>query len=136
MRYADNKRGQRCAMKLPKAATVTTLVGFLLAGDTRAQSSIKTLLQDELPAQAYRRALLVPGSTPSIPVVSRGKSVCNCFNVTDVAIEQHLSDSTGTAPQRLGTLQKTLNCGNNCGYCLPELQRMVRASIPKGMVVT
>lgn len=136
LRYADNKRGQRRAMKLQKNAAATTLEGFLLAGDTRAQSWIKTLLQDELPAQSYGRALLVPGSTPTVPVVSRGKPICNCFNVTDVAIDQHLSTSTGAASQRLASLQKTLNCGNNCGSCLPELQRMVRASIPKGMAVT
>jgi assimilatory nitrate reductase catalytic subunit len=38
------------------------LAGFVLAGDTSAQAWIKTLLQDELPAQAYGRLLLLPGA--------------------------------------------------------------------------
>lgn len=128
LRYADSKRGQRRAVKLVRGAVDTQLEGFMLAGDTRAQSWIKTLLQDELPAQAYGRALLVPGAKPPIAVVSRGKQVCACFNVTDVAIEAQLGHCSGSAKERLASLQSGLKCGTNCGSCVPELQRMVRAS--------
>ena len=34
----------------------------MLAGDTSAEAWIKTVLQDELPAQSYGRLLLVPGA--------------------------------------------------------------------------
>jgi assimilatory nitrate reductase catalytic subunit len=129
LRYADKKRGQRRAVKLVRGAVDTQLEGFMLAGDTSAQSWIKTLLQDELPAQAYGRALLVPGARAPIAVVSRGKQVCACFNVTDVAIEAQLGRCSGSAKERLASLQISLKCGTNCGSCVPELQRMVRASM-------
>jgi assimilatory nitrate reductase catalytic subunit len=129
LRYADARRGQRRAVNLVRGATETTLAGFMLAGDTRAQSWIKVLLQDELPAQAYGRALLVPGAKPPMAVVSRGKQVCACFNVADMAIEEQLSRCTGSASERLNSLQSRLRCGTNCGSCVPELQRMLRASM-------
>ncbi|OYT93685.1 MAG: nitrate reductase [Burkholderiales bacterium PBB3] len=135
VRYADKKRGQRRAMRLHRAGEAkgagadATLEGFLLAGDTSAQSWISALLQDEQPAQSYGRALLVPGSKPPLPVVNKGKVVCTCFNVTDVAIEEELLRCTGGAPARLAALQGALKCGTNCGSCVPQLQRMVKASV-------
>jgi assimilatory nitrate reductase catalytic subunit len=81
-----------------------------------------------LPAHSYGRALLIPGAVPPVPVVSRGQQVCACFNVTDVAITEHLA-LAGTDPvQRLASLQTSLKCGTNCGSCLPQLQRMVRGT--------
>ena len=131
LRYADKKRGQRRAVNLVHGATETTLEGFLLAGDTSAENWIKTLLQDELPARAYGRALLVPGAKAPVAVVSRGKQVCACFNVNDMAIDAHLLTCKGTAKERLDSLQGALKCGSNCGSCVPQLQRMVRASMPQ-----
>jgi assimilatory nitrate reductase catalytic subunit len=128
LRYADKKRGQRRAARLVHGAKEVTLEGFMLGGDTRAQNWIKTLLQDELPAHSYGRALLVPGATPPIAVVSRGKPVCTCFNVTDVAIDAHLARCNGSDKERLASLQNALKCGTNCGSCVPQLQRMVRAT--------
>jgi assimilatory nitrate reductase catalytic subunit len=129
VRYVDAKRGQRRAVRLKRGGAHTTLEGFLLAGDTRAQGWMTTLLQDEQPAQSYGRALLAPGATPPVPVVSRGKAVCTCFNVTDTAIQDTLADCTGFAADRLAALQGALKCGTNCGSCVPQLQRMVRASM-------
>jgi assimilatory nitrate reductase catalytic subunit len=128
LRYADKKQGQRRAVHLLHGEAAVTLEGFLLAGDTRAQAWITTLLQDELPAHSYGRALLVPGAQPPIPVVSRGQTVCTCFNVTNRAIEAQLQKCGGTAQERLQTLQAALQCGTNCGSCVPQLQRMVRVS--------
>jgi len=58
LRYADKKKGQRRSVHLVRKDEQAMLEGFMLAGDTSAQSWIKTLLQDELPAQAYGRLLL------------------------------------------------------------------------------
>jgi assimilatory nitrate reductase catalytic subunit len=129
LRYADKKRGQRRAALLQRGDTQTTLEGFLLAGDTSAQGWITTLLKDELPAQAYGRALLLPGAEPPVAVVSRGQIVCACFNVTDVAIKAELKQCTGNAQERLSSLQTALKCGTNCGSCVPQLQRMVKAQL-------
>jgi assimilatory nitrate reductase catalytic subunit len=126
LRYADKRKGQRRAMRLARHGDDTRLEGFLLAGDTRAEAWIRTLLQDELPAQAYGRQLLAPGAKPPLAVQARGKQVCSCFNVTDEAIRTHLEASGGEDDTRLASLQAGLKCGTNCGSCVPELKRMVR----------
>ena len=128
LRYADAKRGQRRTMRQQRVGRDTHLDGFLLAGDTSAEAWISGLLQEELPAQAYGRALLLPVRKPPLPVASLGKVVCTCFNVRDIAIEDNLRTCTGTAPERLAKLQGALQCGTNCGSCVPELQRMVRST--------
>jgi len=126
LRYADKKKGQRRSVHLVRKDEQAMLEGFMLAGDTSAQSWIKTLLQDELPAQAYGRLLLSPGAKAPMAVQSRGKQICTCFNVTDEAIAVCLANTTGSDDARLARLQDTLKCGTNCGSCLPELKRLVR----------
>ena len=136
LRYADKKRGQRRAVQLSRGPASAgsdaevRLSAFVLAGDTSAEKWITTLLQDELPAQAYGRMLLVPGAKPPVAVQSRGKPVCTCFNVTDTAIAAQLAHCTGVENQRLDQLQSSLQCGTHCGSCLPEIKRMVRLSMP------
>jgi assimilatory nitrate reductase catalytic subunit len=122
-------------MRLVRKGDAAELAGFVLAGDTSAQAWIKTLLQDELPAQAYGRLLLAPGAKPPVAVQSRGKLVCTCLNVSDAAIDEHLALVAGggsaghlhTDEERLASLQATLKCGTNCGSCVPELKRRVRS---------
>ncbi|MGE0330902.1 MAG: molybdopterin-dependent oxidoreductase [Ramlibacter sp.] len=130
LRYADRKKGQRRAMRLARNGDQATLEAFVLAGDTSAQAWVRTLLQEELPAQAYGRLLLVPGAKAPVAVQSRGKQVCTCFNVTAPAIYGYLADCSGTDDERLAALQGALKCGTNCGSCVPELKRMVRAVVP------
>jgi assimilatory nitrate reductase catalytic subunit len=50
-------------------------------------------------------------------------------DVGEGAITQHLLTCTGSAQERLDSLKTTLRCGTNCGSCVPQLQRMVRASM-------
>ena len=126
MRYADKKKGQHRTIKLTDNREHAELEAFLLAGDTRSEAWVKTLLQDSLPAQSYGRMLLVPGSKAPIAVQSRGKAVCTCFNVTDSAITEQLAKSFGSDERRFAELQTALKCGTNCGSCVPELKRMVR----------
>jgi assimilatory nitrate reductase catalytic subunit len=128
MRYADKKKGQHRTIKLTGNREHSELEAFLLAGDTRSEAWVKTLLQDSLPAQSYGRMLLVPGSKAPMAVQSRGKAVCTCLNVTDIAITEQLSKSFGSDERRLTELQAILKCGTNCGSCVPELKRMVRDS--------
>jgi assimilatory nitrate reductase catalytic subunit len=138
LRYVDRKKGQRRAMRLVRSdggskgsgKVDAQLDAFILAGDTSAEAWIKTLLQESLPAQTYGRLLLVPGAKAPVAVQSRGKTVCSCFNVADVAIDTHLAGTQGNADQRLALLQDALKCGTNCGSCVPELKRMVRSVAP------
>ncbi len=126
LHYADKRRGQRRSMHVVTVADGTRLDGFMLAGDISAEAWVKPLLQDELPAQAYGRLLLIPGARAPLAVVARGKQVCSCFDVSETQITECLGTLVGTADDRLVHLQGTLKCGTNCGSCVPELKRLVR----------
>lgn len=129
LRYADRRRGQRRVARLVRRADGNAgLEAFLLGGDTSAEAWIGTLLREEIPAQTYGRLLLSPGARAPVAVQSRGQTVCTCFNVTDLAIQAELGRCGGTPEERLASLQGALKCGTNCGSCLPELKRMVRAT--------
>jgi assimilatory nitrate reductase catalytic subunit len=132
LRYADRRKGQRRAMHLVRQHSGTRLEGFLLAGDTRAESWIKILLQDELPAESYGRLLLAPGATAPKAIRSRGRQICTCLNVTHAAIDEQLAAGTGGAEERMASLQASLTCGTSCGSCVPELRRMVQAFMAPG----
>ncbi len=137
LRYADPARQQRRAVRLQRgqaAGDAAHVVGLLLAGDTRAEAWIKALLQDQLPAQDFGRQLLSFQPTAPVAVAARGKTVCSCFGVSETAIAGTLARCAGSDAARLAQLQGALQCGTNCGSCVPELQRMVRlvpASLPE-----
>jgi assimilatory nitrate reductase catalytic subunit len=131
LRYADRRLGQRRAARLQRSGASTRLEALFLAGDTRAECWIKPLLQDGLPAEAYGRLLLMPGATPPVSRPASSPQVCTCFNVSEVAIRIALTTCEGDAAQRLASLQGQLACGTNCGSCLPEVQRLVRATAVK-----
>ncbi|MFT3720054.1 molybdopterin-dependent oxidoreductase [Pseudorhodoferax sp.] len=128
LRYADAHRGHRRAVRLRRDGALAHVEAVLLAGDTRAEQWLRTLLQDQLPAQDYGRQLLALQAQPPAGVAARGKLVCNCFGVAEAAIAQHLAHSEGSEDERLAALQQALQCGTNCGSCIPELRRMVRAA--------
>jgi assimilatory nitrate reductase catalytic subunit len=131
LRYVDKRKGQRRTVRLSRQGADAKLEAFLLAGDTSAQAWMKTLLEDELPAQSYGRLLLAPGAKPPTAVASRGRAICTCFNVTDAQITSCLAQADGDEDQRLAHLQGQLKCGTNCGSCVPELKRMVKATQPQ-----
>ena len=128
LRYADARRGQRRAVRLARDGVDAHVEGVLLAGDTRAESWIKALLQDQLPAQAFGRQLLSFQPQAPAGIAARGKTVCSCFGISETAIASHLSRCSGSDDERLAHLQGALQCGTNCGSCLPELRRMVRSA--------
>jgi assimilatory nitrate reductase catalytic subunit len=137
LRYADRRRGQRRSARLVRRADGSAgLEAFLLGGDTSAEAWISTLLREELPAQSYGRLLLSPGARAPVAVQSRGKTVCACFNVADAAIQAELGRCSGTPDERLAKLQGALKCGTNCGSCIPELKRMVRATPAEAQALT
>ncbi|RYY99447.1 MAG: nitrate reductase, partial [Comamonadaceae bacterium] len=130
LRYADRKRGQRRTVRVQRHGADLRLQGLLLAGDTSAEAWLKALLQQELPAQAYGRLLLAPGTRPPQAMPASGKQVCSCFGVSQPAIETQLASCAGSPDERLAALQGALRCGTNCGSCLPELKRLVRSVAP------
>ncbi len=137
LRYADKKKGQHRTARLVRDGEQARLEGFVLSGDVSAQAWIKTLLQDELPAQSYGRLLLLPGANPLGALPSRGKPVCSCLSVTDTEIGaclKDIADAPGGAgylasdEERLLALQDKLKCGTNCGSCVPEIKRIIRSA--------
>jgi assimilatory nitrate reductase catalytic subunit len=130
LRYADKRKGQRRAMRVKREGADLRLEALLLAGDTSGEAWLKALLLQELPAQAYGRQLLAPGAQPPAAVKQKGKQVCSCFGVEAPAIEGHLAQCGGSAEERLVSVQGKLRCGTNCGSCVPELKRMIRAIVP------
>ena len=126
LHYDDDRRGQRRTVRLAGAGEATRIEALLLAGDTSAEAWVKPLLQDERPAQAYGRLLLLPGAAPPVAVADRGLQVCTCMDVRDREIDAELGRLSGDEESRLAALQARLQCGTRCGSCLPSLRRMVR----------
>jgi assimilatory nitrate reductase catalytic subunit len=70
----------------------------------------------------------MPGAQPPVAIEAKGRQICTCFNVTDLAITERLATCEGSDDERLAALQAGLRCGTNCGSCVPELKRLVRAT--------
>ena len=100
----------------------------MLAGDTRAEIWIKPLLEDQRPAGHFGRLILMPGAKAPITVVPKSRQVCNCLNIHEDTIQTSLQQCSGSEDERLSALQSRLACGTECGSCLPELRRLVRAN--------
>jgi assimilatory nitrate reductase catalytic subunit len=130
LHYADVRRGQRRTMRLLGEGDAMRLDGFLLAGDIAAEAWVRPLMQDDLPARAYGRALLMPGAKAPVALAPRGRQVCSCFDVSEPRIVATLATLAGPPDAQLDQLQRRLKCGTNCGSCLPELRRLVRAHAP------
>jgi len=131
LRYDDKRRARHRAVKLSRRGDEARIEAFMLAGDTSAETWMKTLLQDELPAQAYGRLLLAPSAKPPATISARGRAICTCFDVTQSQIESCLAQVEGSDAERLASLQSQLKCSTNCGSCLPELKRLVRDAQPQ-----
>jgi assimilatory nitrate reductase catalytic subunit len=133
LHYADRKRHQRRSARLAGQGEATTLEAFLMAGDTSAEAWVKTLLQQSLPAATYGRLVLMPGARAPVAIAARSAQICTCFDVGEAAIRQTLAGCQGSEDQRLGQLQGALQCGTNCGSCVPELRRLVK-QVPIALV--
>ncbi|MFT4266641.1 MAG: molybdopterin-dependent oxidoreductase [Xenophilus sp.] len=130
VRYTDARRSQHRAVRLVRSEGTAHVTGVLLSGDTRAESWLRALLQDQLPAQDFGRQILsFQPTAPAGLAAARGRTVCSCFGVGEHAIGEALAACGGSDEERLAQLQGALKCGTNCGSCVPELKRMVR-SIP------
>ncbi|NTV12045.1 MAG: nitrate reductase, partial [Zoogloea sp.] len=95
------------------------LTGVRLAGETRATGWLTDLMVRSQPAGPVRPWLFAPLTQPPAGEQTRGKVVCNCFDVAedDILKAFHAGES-------LDALQARTRCGTNCGSCLPELKRL------------
>lgn len=117
LNYDDAKRGIHKRI-LVESGQVT---GVKLIGETLAADWLKQVMQQGQFTDELRRWALAPLSTPPTGQKSRGKIVCNCFDVSENEIIE-----TCEAGADFQTLQAKLQCGTNCGSCVPELKRLVK----------
>jgi assimilatory nitrate reductase catalytic subunit len=69
--------------------------------------------------------LLMPSNKAPQNFKSRGRIVCNCFNVAETEIIDVLMTMPDAQDAALAALQHKLKCGTNCGSCVPELKKIV-----------
>jgi assimilatory nitrate reductase catalytic subunit len=116
--YRDSKRG------VSKRALVEhgKISGVRLTGETVAASWLKQAMLQGSPVAEMRAWLLAPLSSPPASVKPRGRVVCNCMDVSESDVCEQM-----TLGADLASLQASLQCGTECGSCVPELKRMLAA---------
>lgn len=130
-RYDDARRGN--ARRL--LVTDGHIVAARLSGGLDAVASAEWLRDWMLSGQdvaAIRKLLLLPSSAAPAGFAPAGRVLCNCFGVTEAAIGGALASCGGDARARLASVQSRLQCGTNCGSCLPELRSMAAAAARAG----
>tara|TARA_Y100001973_G_C4943508_1_gene206817 strand:+ start:64 stop:495 length:432 start_codon:yes stop_codon:yes gene_type:complete len=68
-----------------------------------------------------RRSLLAAGSIDAEPT---GPLVCSCFQVGERQINQAIEDGAASVE----ALGQRLQCGSNCGSCIPEIRGLLAKS--------
>ncbi|WP_353156819.1 molybdopterin-dependent oxidoreductase [Herminiimonas fonticola] len=121
LRYDDTKRGNSRRILIGDGK----LQAVSLAGDISAEGWLKEYLESEQPVAALGRLLLMPSNKPPQNFKSRGRIVCNCFNVSETEINDSLVGAGGEVDVKLAGLQQKLKCGTNCGSCVPELKKII-----------
>jgi len=97
------------------------VTGVRLIGETLAADWLKQVMQQGAFTDELRKWALAPLSAPPTGQKSRGKIICNCYDVSENEIIE-----TCEMGADLQTLQAKLKCGTECGSCVPELKRLVQ----------
>lgn len=116
LKFDDAKRG------ISKRILVESgqVAGVRLIGETLATEWLKEVMQSGQFTDDLRKWALAPLSAPPTGQKSRGKIVCNCFDVSENEIIEACEMGAD-----LQTLQAKTKCGTNCGSCVPEVKRLV-----------
>lgn len=121
--YDDPRRaiGKRVRIEQGRITTIR------LAGETLAQHWLQQLWLEGRADEQLRRWLLAPMSAP--PEASglgetRERTLCNCKNVSYRAVCAGVAEGLN-----LEQLKQQLGCGSQCGSCVPEIKRLLAASV-------
>jgi assimilatory nitrate reductase catalytic subunit len=125
LRYADPKRSHLRSIQLNRSKAMPQLEAFVMAGDTSAEAWLKTLLQTQQSTESYGRRLLMTGQKPPVALKEAGQTICTCVGVKDVAIAEWLQTHPGQEAAQLAGLKNNLKGGTQCGYCVPQLKRII-----------
>ncbi len=135
--YQDARRGQSRRVRVSDER----ITGFSVAGDARAAGWLRAYLEAGLPITFAKRRLLAPGATPPAETLAPSRILCNCAGVPEAVITAHVSKwlecpvtegaNEGPGPPEqtiMASLRGELRCGAQCGSCIPELRRLIRAA--------
>jgi assimilatory nitrate reductase catalytic subunit len=125
MRYTDKRRGVVRLVRIEDKVLSAMLTGP--AESLASTAWLREYLESGLDAKALGWSLLMPVSKPPIEIKSKGKAICNCFNISSDLMRQSLAKMPlGTTPdEALSTLQEQTQCGTNCGSCKPEVKQII-----------
>ncbi len=114
--FNDTRRG------ISKRALIESdrLIGMLLCNETQSADWLVDLISRGSETGALRKWLFAPLSNPPAMAPSRGRVICNCFDVSENEIAADVA-----AGLNLAEVQTKRKCGTSCGSCLPELRRRV-----------
>jgi assimilatory nitrate reductase catalytic subunit len=93
--------------------------------DLVAELWLKDWLARAEPVEPVRKLLMFPTAATPAGFAPRGNVVCSCFNVTDREISTTVRQGALAAADALAAVQATLQCGTNCGSCLPEVRKLI-----------
>jgi assimilatory nitrate reductase catalytic subunit len=99
-----------------------TLTVVRLAGEVAASDWLEELMATGASTTEARKWLLAPLARPPVAGKSRGRIVCNCFDVSESEILAEYKSGCD-----LKALQEKRKCGTSCGSCVPELKRLAHA---------
>ncbi|HYR24246.1 MAG TPA: (2Fe-2S)-binding protein, partial [Aquabacterium sp.] len=136
MRYEDTSRQQRRLIRLTEIDGHHSVAAMVLSGDVRAEAWLRPLLQNDQPIDELGAQLLYPSAQAPVQVAAQGKQVCTCFNVTEPQIVSFVSRCAGPDDNRLSRLQTELQCGTNCGSCVPALRKLIRTTPAEAEPIT
>jgi len=131
LNYQDAKRGISKRILVDSDSGKPEVTGVRLVGETLATDWLKEVMSSGEFTAELRRWSLAPLSIPPAGQRSRGKVICNCFDVAENDIVENIQLGAD-----LITLQSKLKCGTKCGSCLPELKQLVRIHAKQSILVT
>ncbi len=107
-----------------------------LAGNIESEAWLRNYFDQQLDVMPLRSFLLAPASQPPGVHTEAVRMVCNCVGVSEQAIQAGIAiacaKSSGVNPfgdenEVLTGLQANLKCGTQCGSCVPEIRKLIRA---------
>ena len=131
--YRDPRSGLQRALRVQRDEQgQERLAGFWVSGGDAADMALaqwwRDMLQGDGPLAMPARQMLAPGAREGRARAAAAPSpqLCTCFDVSVAAATAALASIEGDPAQRLAHAQAQLQCGTNCGSCLPRLRHLAQ----------
>ena len=130
----DSRRCIGVKVQAAEQGQTATLSKVLLAGNIESETWLRNYFDQQLDVLPLRSFLLAPASQPPGVKTEAVRMVCNCVGVSEQSIQAGLAITCAKNPnssenELLKGLQGSLKCGTQCGSCLPEIRKLVRAQV-------